>query len=235
MTGMILAAGFGSRLGGMTSVMPKPLLPVAGRPMIAHAVEALKRAGCDVIVVNAHHHADQLQEHFGQVDYAVQVYVSVEQTLLGTGGGILHARDYLADAPFFFLHNSDIYTDADPGSLLRTYRGQDCFAAMLVQRRRSSRAVMFDGQGRFLGKESWRDDGITFPGQSQCYAYCGVQVISRAFFDLPLPPDTFIDLFDCYRIALGQGAVIMGCEYNGYWTDLGTPERIDEHEQRVAH
>ncbi|MCZ7557886.1 MAG: nucleotidyltransferase family protein [Bacteroidia bacterium] len=230
MKGMILAAGFGTRLGALTSDIPKPLLPVAGKPMIASAVEALKRAGCTDIIVNAHHHAGMIVAHFRETDYGVRIRVSVESDILGTGGGIVHARPLLGDAPFFLLHNADIVTGAILSALVEEHRRHAPLATLLVHRRETKRAVLFDESMRFLGKEVWREEGMEFPDDAQRFNYCGVQVISREFFDLAFP-DGFSDLFDCHRIALSSGRMIRGMEHNAYWTDLGTEERIREHEQ----
>ncbi len=229
MKGMILAAGFGTRLGSLTNELPKPLVPVAGKPMIASAIEALKHAGCTDIIVNAHHHAGMIVEHFRNTDYGVRIRVSVENDILGTGGGIVHARALLDDAPFFLLHNADIVTDADLSAVVDDHRSHTPLATLLVHRRDTKRAVLFDERMRFLGKEVWREEGMEFPDDAQRFNYCGVQVISRDFFDLALPGG-FSDLFDCYRIALASGRTMRGMEHNAYWTDLGTEERIREHE-----
>ncbi len=229
MKGMILAAGFGSRLRRLTETTPKPLIHVGGRPMIAHAVEALVRAGCTEIVVNAHHYAEQIISHFTHTTYGLPIRISMESEILGTGGGVLHARALLDDEPFFLLHNADIVSRADLGRLVEQHRLHSPLATLLVHRRETKRAVLFDGSMRFLGKAAWREEGMEFPDDALPFNYCGVQVISREFFDLALPHG-FSDLFDCHRIAMRAGAVIRGFQHNDYWTDLGTEERIREHE-----
>jgi NDP-sugar pyrophosphorylase family protein len=229
MRGMILAAGFGTRLGALTDQLPKPLVPVAGKPMIASAVEALKLAGCSDIIVNAHHHAEMIVAHFRETDYGVRICVSVESDILGTGGGIVHARALLDDAPFFLLHNADIVTGANLAALVEEHRRHAPLATLLVHRRETKRAVLFDQGMRFLGKEVWREEGMEFPDDALRFNYCGVQMISREFFDLPLPSG-FSDLFDCHRVALDAGYRIRGMATDAYWTDLGTQERIREHE-----
>jgi N-acetyl-alpha-D-muramate 1-phosphate uridylyltransferase len=230
MKGMILAAGFGTRLGSLTDEIPKPLVPVAGRPMIATAIEALKRAGCTDIIVNAHHHAQHIVRHFSEKDYGVRIRVSVESDILGTGGGIVHARPLLEDTPYFLLHNADIVTDADLSTLVDEHHRHAPLATLLVHRRETKRSVLFDTGLRFLGKEVWREEGMEFPDDALRFNYCGVQVISREFFDLDLPGG-FSDLFDCHRSALASGKSIRGFVHENYWTDLGTGESIREHEQ----
>lgn len=240
MKGMILAAGFGTRLAPMTDTLPKALVPVGGRPMIAHAVDALRRAGCETLVVNAFHFADQVEEYFRLNDAGLPVHVLREEEILGTGGGVLNAAPLLEKEELFILYNADIATDADLRGLVEAHRhaaseGQSAEAAplatLLVNRRDTQRAVLFDGGLRFLGKEVWTADGLAVPPDVVRLGFCGVHVVSGAIFRLGFPPG-FSDIFDIYRAGMAQGHSLRGHITDAYWTDLGSQTRIALHERR---
>ena len=222
---MILAAGFGTRLAPLTDALPKALIPVSGRPMIDHVIHALRAAGVSEIVVNAHHHADLVSEHFRRAEYGIGITVVVEEEILGTGGGILHARRFLDDGEAFLVHNADIVSTFDLEQLIRHHGESDAFATLAIQRRPTSRAVMFDGGLNFLGKEVWAGEGMTFPHDAGRYSFCGIHVISPAIFGLGIP-EGFSDIFDVYRQALRSGKRILGLPCEGSCHDLGSVEKI---------
>ncbi len=228
--GMVLAAGFGTRLAEAWPGVPKPLVPVAGRPMIAHAIEVLRDAGCARVVVNAHHLAEQLAAHLAAVDYGVPVLLSAESDILGTGGALAHARALLREADDILLHNADIVSDADVRALLERRRESGALASLLVQQRACTRAVLGDEAMRFLGKEVWFEAGA--PPAANRYGFCGVHALSPAVLDHAGAP-RFIDIFDVYREAMVAGEMLVLHEHRGYWSDLGTAERIAAHEAHL--
>jgi NDP-sugar pyrophosphorylase family protein len=236
MKGMILAAGFGTRLAPHTGLLPKALIPVAGAPMIRLAVDALLRAGCDEIVVNAHHFAEQIEEYFRRNDVGVPVHVLHESDILGTGGGLLNAATLLQRDDAFLLHNADIASEADLASLLQKLdaergAGRRPLATLLVNRRETKRALLFEERLRFVGKEAWIEQGLNYSKGAQRLGFCGVHAVSSDIFRLGVPAG-FIDIFDLYRAGMQQGYSLFGVETNAYWTDLGTPERIASFETR---
>jgi N-acetyl-alpha-D-muramate 1-phosphate uridylyltransferase len=227
--GMILAAGFGTRLAPLTDALPKALVPVAGRPMIDHAIDALIAAGCARIVVNCHHHQERMHEHFASASYGAEIVLSDEGEILGTGGGILHARGLLEGDEPFLVHNADIVSDFDLRELLMRHAESRPLAALAIQRRATSRAVMFDPEYRFLGKEAWSSDGAAFATDALRYGFCGIHAISPELFRLGFP-DGFSDIFDVYRAAMRKGKTIVGVPFEGAWHDLGTAGHIRAYE-----
>lgn len=254
MKGMILAAGFGTRLAPLTDRLPKALVSVAGRPMIAHAVDALRRAGCDELIVNAHHFAEQVDEYFLRHDAGVPVRVLHEREILGTGGGVLNAAPFLEKEDVFLLYNADIIVEADLSAMLRAFHieaGQEkagpsvhtdasvnaaaqsgpLLATLLVNRRETTRALLFDAQGGFVGKEAWTAEGLVVPSGAQRYGFCGVHAVSGDIFRLGFPPG-FSDIFDIYRLGMQRGHSLRAFVTDAYWTDLGSVERIRRHAAR---
>ena len=111
MKAMLLAAGLGTRMGALTRDCPKPLLTVAGKPLIVHHLERLVAAGISEIVINLHYLPDQIMALLGDGRaYAANIRCSYEPLLLGTAGGICQALPLLGDDPFLVI-SSDIYTD----------------------------------------------------------------------------------------------------------------------------
>jgi NDP-sugar pyrophosphorylase family protein len=193
--------------------------------MIARVLDALRRCGCSDVVVNVHYHASLLRDYLHGADFGLTIHVVEEQEILGTGGGVLHAAAHLDDGAPFLLHNADIYTAQDLRALIAAHRESGALATLLVNRRETSRALLFDDSLRLLGKEQWREEGTVYPPKALRRGFCGIHVVSGELFRLGFPPG-FSDIFDIYRVALDTGYLLKGFETDAYWTDLGTAERI---------
>ena len=117
MKAMILAAGLGTRLLPFTTNTPKPLFPVAGRPLIDIIICSLQNAGCEAIIINTHHLYKKINSFLASQKYSIPVFTRYEPFILGTGGAIKNVADFWDDRPFMVI-NSDILTDID---LLEVY------------------------------------------------------------------------------------------------------------------
>ncbi|MCB2206118.1 NTP transferase domain-containing protein [bacterium] len=230
MKGMVLAAGFGTRLAGHIPELPKPLVHAGGRPMISLALETLHRSGCSEVIVNLHHRAKQIASWLEQQDFGMRLTLVHERDILGTGGGILNAAEHLAGDGSFLVCNADTFTAQDLRPMLARHEERGALATLLVNERPTSRPVLFDRDWRFLGKQSWFDETQLPPADAMQRGFCGVHVISPALFRTDFPRG-FADIFDIYRQAMAAGAELQGFESAAYWSDLGTPERIADFEQ----
>lgn len=152
---MILAAGFGTRLGALSDERPKPLLPVADVPLIRYAIALLAGHGVRELVVNLHHRGELIEQELGDgAALGVHIVYSREPTILGTGGGIRRALPLLGDAPFFVV-NGKILIDLDLDDLLARHRAGGAAATLVVRadpeaRRWGAIAAAPDG-GRITG------------------------------------------------------------------------------------
>ena len=116
---MILAAGLGTRLRPLTDAAPKPLLQAGGHALIAYGLGLLRSHGFQEVVVNVHHHREQMMRALGDGSrFGMRILYSVEEQLLDSGGGIKHAESMLADGPIVVL-NSDVVSQVDLRALLR--------------------------------------------------------------------------------------------------------------------
>lgn len=210
---MVLAAGLGTRLRPLTDARAKALVPVGDRPALAHVVDRLRAAGVSRVVVNAHHHVNQLRV-FARLASAVDLQLSEEPDLLGTAGGIAHANRLLGDGDVL-LWNADILADVDVAALLAAHHDAATLVVQPLERGQGS--VGLDGEGRVvrLRKESFADE--TRGGQ-----FLGIHVLGR---DLRarLPARGGL-IEDVYLPALGRGDVLRAHLYEGAWHDIGTME-----------
>jgi MurNAc alpha-1-phosphate uridylyltransferase len=207
---MILAAGRGERLRPLTDHTPKPLLPIAGLPLIVHQVGWLASAGVHDIVINLHHLGGQIEGRLGDGNQlGVSITYSHEEALLDTGGGIARAVPLFEGLPFVIL-NGDIWTDY-PFVRLPNSLGDDLAHLVLTD----MPAHRNEGDFGLAGDRVTRDF-------KRPYTYCGIAVLSCALFDgAPAGPFSLRDLL--FR-AIEQHAV-GGELWRGRWIDIGTPDQ----------
>jgi MurNAc alpha-1-phosphate uridylyltransferase len=228
-SGMVLAAGLGTRMRPITDRIPKPLVPVAGKPLIDHAIDRLAEAGVKRVVVNIHHKADMLARHL-ETRRTPSITLSREDELLETGGGILKALPLLDD--MFYVVNSDVlWLDGKTAALRRLARAWDparLDAVLLLQR--TTTALGYEGPGDFfldpLGVLRRRREREVAP-----HLFAGVQILHRRLFD-GRPPGKFSlnPLWD-RAIAAGRLAAIV---HDGEWYHIGTPAGLALAEERLA-
>ncbi len=215
---MILAAGRGERLRPLTDRTPKPLLPIAGEPLIVHQLRWLERAGIHDVVVNLHHLGESIATALGTGDdLGVRITYSREETLLETGGGIVRARPLLGDAPFVVVAG-DIWTDYPIARLVGAL-GNDLAHLVLVP----------TPAHRSEGDFGLDRDRVT-RGVERPYTFAGISLLSPALFD-NAPPSPF-PLRDLLFAA--SGACRLGGElWRGDWTDIGTPAQYEALQHRA--
>ena len=213
MRAMILAAGGGERLRPLTERMPKPMIPIAGEPLIVHQLRWLRRAGIEDVVVNLHHLGEQLERHVGSGrDLGVRVRYSREETLLGTGGGVRRALPLLGADPFLLL-NGDIWTNFN----FRTLLSAAPATAHLVltacpPHRTHADFALTDGLVRRHGGEG--DDLV----------FCGIAVLDPGVFD-GTPEGPFDLAREVYFEEAGAGR-LTGERFEGRWFDIGTHDQL---------
>ena len=189
MNAFIFAAGLGTRLKPLTDTMPKALVPVGGKPLLAHVIEKLKAAGCKKIVINIHHFGDMIIDYVkSQNNFGVEILFSDErQMLLETGGAIKHAVDLLGDEPFL-IHNVDILSNVDLKALIAAHSKADSAATLLVSKRNSTRALLFSPEGNLTAwtnkttgevKSPYSDIDISNLNE---FAFSGIHIFSPRLF-----------------------------------------------------
>ena len=152
MKAFILAAGFGTRLKPLTDKIPKALISYKGEAMINHQIKKLKNLGVNYIVVNAHHYADEIENYLKNNNFGVEIIVIKEKVILGTGGGILNALEFLKKEKYFIVLNVDIETDFELNQLLKYHISENPLATLAVQRRYTARSLEFNEDLNFIGR-----------------------------------------------------------------------------------
>jgi len=205
----------------LTDTTPKPLLPVRGKPLLAHHIERLREAGFTEFVVNAAHLAEQVAEFCGDGSrWGVHIQISRESVPLETAGGIIQALPHLGDAPFAVV-NGDIFTDFPFKTLHEVGVGAGGGHLILVANPEHHPAGDFVLTGRRVHQPpSYKD-----PEEQalETLTFSGIAVYDPAFFagavpgKCPLKP--LLDQAIAERRLSGQ-------YYGGVWSDVGTPERL---------
>lgn len=237
MKALIFAAGLGSRLRPLTDKIPKALIPIGGKPMLEHVILKLKHSGFTEIVVNIHHHGQQIIDYLENMDnFGIRIHISDERDcLLDTGGGIKHARKFLDGNEPFLVHNADILSDVDLKQLYEQQHGS--MATLLVSQRESSRCLFFDKENRLHGWQN-RETGEVkspypdfSPGMYNRYAFSGIHVISPEIFEWMDEWEGKFSIIDFYLSICAKANIQAYPLKSLQLLDIGKPETVIKAEE----
>jgi len=234
MKAMILAAGKGERLRPLTDKVPKPLIPVAGRPLIEYTLAFLRRHGIRDVVINLHHLGGLIEQHLGDGgQWEMKITYSHEEPLLGTGGGIKHAEPLLCGEPFVLV-NADILLDLDLHRVVEFHRDNKATVTMLLrddQEVDRYGAIEIDHQGRvrqFLGKLQWSGPPL------RRLMFTGVHVMEPAVFSYMRHEHGPFSITErTYPAMLAAGERVFGYEMAGFWVDLGQWDQYKRFTEKI--
>jgi NDP-sugar pyrophosphorylase family protein len=224
MKAMILAAGLGTRLRPLTNTIPKPLLPVAGTPLIVWNLLLLKRHGIQDVIVNLHHLGPMIEQALGTGSkWGLRVQYSPEPVILGTGGGIKQAEPNFSGEPVLIL-NGDTLVEIDLDALWAFHRARNA-AATLVLRSDPDAAkwgLVEVGDEARIVRITGRGLPDSAPTQPRMFA--GIHILHpRLLREVPRGKESSI--IDAYVAAIQRGDAVLGFDHHGYWSDIGTAER----------
>lgn len=224
---MVLAAGFGTRMGALTRDRPKPLIEVAGKALIDHALDAALAAGVAKAVVNLHYRGEQIADHLaGRA--APEIAFSPEEEILETGGGVKRALPLIGAAPFFCLNADAIWTGEAPLPTLASV--WDGAAGALLHLVRREDALGHKGAGDFFqdpdGRLARRGDAAEAP-----YVFTGAQILDPTAFD-GTPDGAFSTNLVWDRLI--EAGRLFGVVHQGAWIDVGAPDGIALAEKALA-
>jgi mannose-1-phosphate guanylyltransferase len=242
MKAMVLAAGLGTRLRPLTNDRPKALVELNGRTLLELALSRLHGFGIHEVIVNVHHFADlviaYLHEHN---NFGMRVEVSREDVLLDTGGGLKKAAWFFLepaagqkanhpDEPFL-LHNVDVVSTIDFAGMLQAHRESQALATLAVQKRESSRQLLFNEQVRLCGRRAGKEKDLELvrPGAPlEPLAFCGIHIVSPRLLGL-LREDGIFSIIDSYLRLAAEGENIAAFRADDYyWRDLGKPADLQQ-------
>jgi len=228
---MVMAAGLGTRMRPLTNDRPKPLVKVAGRTLIDHALDRLVAAGVTTAVVNVHYMAQMVKDHLASRHDIEIVFSEEPDALLGTGGGVVKALPLLGSEPFFIINSDTIWVENVGSALDRMIArwDSDKMDALLLLASMVT-ALGFEGRGDFNMDPSGHLSRVA-EGRLSPYAYPGVQIVHPRLFD-PAPKGGF-STNRVWDIAIEKER-LYGIRLDGVWIHVGTPEAVKEAEDFLA-
>ena len=223
-TAMVMAAGLGKRMRPLTATRPKPLIEVAGKPLLDHVLDKLRVAGVERAVINVHYLPDALEAHLARRANGLDIAISDERDeLLETGGGLVRAAPLIDADPFLSVNSDNLWIDgpADALKLLASHWDSDKMDALLMlvplaraQNHRGLGDFHMDRQGRLKRRR---------PSHVAPFVFTGVQMLSKRLLrDAPSGPFSTNLLWDR---AIAEGRCF-GAVHQGLWFDVGTPQAI---------
>ncbi len=227
MKAVVMAGGEGSRLRPLTSRLPKPLAPVANKPVMEHIIELLRLHGITEIVATLHYLADEIESYFGDGSaFGVTMHYVVEDTPLGTAGAVKMAERYLNDDSFIIV-SGDALTDIDLTAIMNDHRARNADATIVLQRVTNPLefgVVVTDDNGRitrFLEKPSW---GEIFSDTINT----GIYVLKPEIFAYMEAGRSYDFSKDLFPRMVHEGKTVQGFVSTDYWTDIGNLQQYQQ-------
>ena len=221
MKAMVLAAGLGTRLRPLTYELPKPMVPVLDRPVMAHIVDLLERHGYDDIIANLHYFPETIREYFGD-----RIAYREEPELLGTAGGVRNCADFLDDGTFLII-SGDALTDIDLSAFVARHKAAGGIGTLAVKRVENTRefgVVLHDAAGRITGFQEKPDPAEALSDLGNC----GMYLFEPEIFDY-FPRRPFVDWANDVFPALLENDVPFHIHaIDEYWNDVGSLQELKE-------
>lgn len=227
MKGFILAAGFGQRMLPITHTLPKPLIPVAGTPLIVYSIELLKQAGITDIIINVHHLAEVLKSALGNGErWGCRITYSHEAEILGTGGALKRMHESLTDT--FVVINSDIVVALDLPALIAEHQARRAQATLVLREPDADQQALgrigIDRLGRVVHilDQAAPKSAEPWPVE-RSLMFTGVHIMEPAVLDY-IPHNLHSDVVRYgYMKAMANNERLYGAVTDDYWADAGTP------------
>jgi len=221
MKAMVLAAGLGTRLRPLTYELPKPMVPVLDRPVMAHIVDLLDRHGCDDVIANLHYFPDTIRDYFGD-----RLTYREEPELLGTAGGVRNCADFLDGGPFLII-SGDALTDIDLTKFVERHKQTGGIGTLAVKRVENTRefgVVLHDADGRITGFQEKPDPAEALSDLGNC----GIYLFEPEIFDF-FPRQPFVDWAnDVFPALLANDVPFHVHAIDEYWNDVGSLEELKQ-------
>ena len=220
---MVLAAGLGVRMRPLTNTKPKPLVPVAGKTLLDHALDKLADIGVETAVVNVHYLPDQIISHVADRK-APRIFISDERdTILGTGGAVVKALPQLGDKPFYHINADTMWIDGVQSNLARLAAAFDpAKMDILLLMSPTASSIGYSGNGDYAmlpdGALRRRKEYQVVP-----FVYAGAAIMSPAIFaDAPRGEFSLTKSFD----RANEQERLFGLRLDGTWMHVGTPDAV---------
>lgn len=228
MKAIVLCAGYGTRLGGLTREVPKAMLPIEGRPLLEYVLSNLAAWGFDDLAVNLHFQPEQIRTHFGNgAKWNVRIHYVFEPQLLGTAGAVKNFEPWIGDAQDILVVYGDILTDQSLSLLWKAHQANGGLATLLLHERAGSNSlVQLDAKNRITAFLERPDEETRrkcpFP-----WVNSGIQALNRQILDY-IPANQPADLpRDVYAKILHHEK-IFGLPLTGFRCAIDSPARYEQ-------
>ncbi|NTJ43502.1 nucleotidyltransferase family protein [Agrobacterium larrymoorei] len=231
---MVLAAGLGTRMRPITDTIPKPLVKIAGKPMIDYVLDLLVAAGVETVAINVHHHADQMVSHLSHRK-DVEILISDERAeLMNSGGGLAKGLKLLPPGPVLVMNADLFWAGEEPGQRSNLQK-----LAQFFEPNRMDMALLCVDMDRTTGHNGKKDFNLADDGLLARYqqggphpvVYAGAIAMDTRLLD-DAPTDAFnLNIYFDRAIAKNR---LFGVSLDGQWITVGTPDAIEDAEQTIA-
>ncbi len=232
MKGMILAAGEGTRLRPLTYTTPKPMLPIAGQPLLERTIAYLKHHGVDELAINLYHLPDKVTSYFGDgSQHGVTLKYSIETELVGSAGGVKRVADFFDDT--FVVYYGDILTQANLSEMIAFHKQKNVLATMGLYYVPDpwNRGIVALDEAQIITRFAEK------PPKAEAFsnlANAGIYVLEPEVLTR-IPAETFYDFgHDVFPLMLADGLPIAGYPIEALLIDIGLPEKYEEANRIVA-
>jgi len=235
MKAMILAAGLGTRLRPLTENCPKALVEIAGRTLLEITLTRLRVFGIQDVIINVHHLSEMIVDFLkAKDDFGMHIEISREDVLLDTGGGLKKASWFFLehskclDEPFL-LHNVDVISTIDIQRMVQFHIENQALVTLMVQKRDSSRCLLFDEQFQLCGRRRGsdkQDECIRSSHRMQALAFSGIHVISPRLLTMMIEEGAFSIITSYLRLAANEERILAFRADEYYWRDVGNPNSL---------
>lgn len=215
---MILAAGLGTRLLPVTLETPKPLVKIGDKTIIEYNLALLQKSGVTDVMINLHHLGEKIKDYLGDGSKCgLNISYSYEPEILGTGGGLKNVEDFFGEESFVVI-NCDVLTNMPLKPVMEHHLANDAWVTMVVRELKPGE--------RYAPVKVNNGNLVEFKRGTKMYT--GIQIVNPQVLGL-LPERAFSDIVaDAYIPYLHQGGKILAYEFEGFWTEIGTPATLTE-------
>jgi NDP-sugar pyrophosphorylase family protein len=226
MKAFVLAAGYGKRLEPLTKAVPKPMVPVANKPIMQYNIELLKKHGVKEVICNIHYFPEQIKNYFGDgSEYGIKFSYSYEEELLGTAGGVLNMAKLTDIKGTFIVISSDILTDVNLTKMLAFHKKKNAIATIAltpVEDVTQFGVVQIDGNDRICGFQEKPKKA----GAKSNLVNTGIYIFEPAILEM-IPKDSAYDFgHQLFPKLVADVSRFFGYKMVEYWNDVGGPEKL---------
>jgi len=234
---MILAAGLGTRLKPLTLSKPKALVEVANVSLLEHNIKKLIDCGCNHIVINVHHFAEQIIEHISNKHYSADIFISDETNLLlDTGGGLVNAKHLFDSKNDILIHNVDIISKIDFLSFYKEHKENNSLATLAVSKRETSRYLLFNKENTLCGWENTKTGEKIISSENKNltrWGFSGIQFINPELLNLIQQEGSFSIIPEYLKLSKSY-PIKSYIHSKKIWVDVGKIEAIEKAEKLLS-